>query len=89
METTGQHAVDTAPPGEALDKFYRDLMHELSAWMGRATASPQGVPIVVKRVALEHGIASAERLPLPRLSRAQEAALGIGRAGDDPRRWGR
>jgi hypothetical protein len=47
-------------------------MHAFEAWMEpKRRPTPQGAPVVVKRVAIEHGIERAERLPLPRLSRSQ------------------
>ncbi len=44
-----------------------------------AVVQPSALPAVVKRVALAHGIAAADFVPLPRLNRAELAALG--RAG--------
>lgn len=59
------------PVAEALARFYRDVIDALDAHMQRRTATAQGAPAAVKRVALEHGIEVATRLPLPRLSRAE------------------
>ena len=55
----------------ALDQFYRDLLFELGEFVQRRTATAVGAAVVVKRVAVAHGIEVAGRLPLPRLSRAE------------------
>lgn len=79
---------ETAPgcTSAALEAFYRDLQYELGEWMRRSSSRPRGAAVVVKRVAQAHGIELAESLPIPRLNRAEEAALGIGRAPLDRRR---
>ena len=59
------------PVKEALERFYRDVIHALDTHMQRRTATAQGAPTAVKRVALEYGLEIADRLPLPRLSRAE------------------
>jgi hypothetical protein len=60
------------PVKEALERFYRDVIAALDVHMQRRTATAQGSPTVVKRVALAHGLDEVvERLPLPRLSRAE------------------
>ncbi|MGA8725451.1 MAG: hypothetical protein WB565_10440 [Acidimicrobiales bacterium] len=68
---------------EALDRFYRDLLWELEVFGRRRSATALGAAVVVKRVALAHGIAVAERLPLPRLNRAEleERAEAAWRSG--------
>ena len=58
-------------PSAALDAFYRDLLHELGEFARRPSATAIGAAVVAKRVALTYGIGSAERLPLPRFSRAE------------------
>ena len=63
-------------PNEALEAFYRDLIWELDQFIQRRTSTATGAAVVVKRVALVHGIEVAQRLPLPRLSRAEERARG-------------
>ena len=61
-----------------VDRFYRDVLHELGELAQRG-GTATGAAVVVKRVALTHGVASAEHSPLPRLNRAELAELG--RAG--------
>lgn len=58
------------------DAFYRDLMDALAEWQRRPEATSRGCVTVVKRVAQAHGIALADRLPLPRLSRKQMDQVG-------------
>ena len=65
------------PPNDAqraLDRFYRDLLHELGLFGMRPTATALGAAVVAKRVAKQHGISAADRLPLPRLSRGEREA---------------
>jgi len=54
-----------------LERFYRDLLYELGEFGRRPSATALGAAVVVKRVAVVHGIEVAERLPLPRLNRAE------------------
>jgi hypothetical protein len=54
-----------------LDRFYADVLHELGEFARRPKSTAIGAAVVVKRVALVHGIQSAERLPLPRFNRAE------------------
>ena len=56
---------------EALEAFYRDVLHELGEFARRPSATAIGAAVVVKRVARVHGIEVAERLPLPRFNRAE------------------
>jgi hypothetical protein len=56
---------------ENLDRFYADLLHELGEFARRPTATAIGAAVVVKRVAQAHGVQMADRLPLPRFSRAE------------------
>ena len=56
--------------------FYRDLLQALDDWQRRKEATPRGAVSVVKRVALEHGVPLADRLPLPRLNRTEMDELG-------------
>jgi hypothetical protein len=58
-------------PTELLERFYRDLLHELAEFGQRRTATALGAAVVAKRVAVAYGIEGASRLPLPRLSRAE------------------
>lgn len=60
-----------APVSENLDRFYADLLHELGEFARRSTATAIGAAVVVKRVAQAHGVKMADRLPLPRFSRAE------------------
>ncbi len=53
------------------DAFYRDLLYELGEFARRPSATAIGAAVVVKRVAIAHGISSAEELPLPRFNRAE------------------
>lgn len=68
---------DTMDPGPSaeLEAFYRDLLWELGEFARRKSATAVGASIVVKRVALAHGIEVAERLPLPRLTRKEFEGL--------------
>lgn len=56
---------------ELLDAFYRDLLWELGEFARRPSATAIGAAAVVKRVAKAHGIEVADRLPLPRFTRAE------------------
>jgi hypothetical protein len=56
---------------ELLERFYRDLLYELGVFAQRRTATAVGAAVVAKRVAVAYGIEAANRLPLPRLSRAE------------------
>lgn len=58
-------------PTAQLNRFYADLLHELGEFARRPSATAIGAAVVVKRVAQAHGVESAERLPLPRLNRAE------------------
>ena len=55
----------------AVDSFYRDVLHELGEFARRPSATAIGAAVVVKRVAMAHGVQVAERVPLPRFSRAE------------------
>ena len=68
---------------ETLEAFYSDLLHELDEFGRRKSATALGAAVVVKRVGLAYGIQAAERLPLPRLNRAEleERAEGEWRRG--------
>ena len=59
-----------------VDRFYADVLWELGE-LARLGGSAVGSAAVVKRVALAHGVAAAERLPLPRLTRSQQQAFGV------------
>ena len=58
-----------------IDRFYSDLLHELGC-LAVSGGSAAGAAAVAKRVALQHGIRVAERIPLPRLNRAELERLG-------------
>lgn len=60
---------------EALERFYRDVLHALDELMQQDNRTVQGVGVMLKRVALEHGITAAQRIALPRLSRAAFGAV--------------
>lgn len=62
---------DIPDQSTTLDAFYRELLHELGEFARRPSATAIGAAVVAKRVALSHGIASAERLALPRFNRAE------------------
>ncbi len=67
---------------DALDRFYSDLLNELGLFGLRRTATALGAAVVVKRVARAHGIAGAERLPLP-ASRGLNVKTGASRIGSN------
>jgi hypothetical protein len=56
---------------DALEAFYSDLLHELTEFMQTRRPTVTGFGTVIKRVARAHGIGLADKLPLPRYSRAQ------------------
>lgn len=56
---------------DRLEAFYRDLLHELGEFARRPSATAIGAAVVVKRVALAYDVDAAQRLPLPRFSRAE------------------
>jgi hypothetical protein len=58
------------------EAFYRDVFHELDEFIHRRTATAAGAAVAVKRVAMAHGLEVADRLPLPRLNRAELAERG-------------
>jgi hypothetical protein len=62
---------EIAGPGELLERFYADVLHELDEFGRRPSATALGAAVVVKRVAQAYGVAIADRLPLPRLNRAE------------------
>jgi hypothetical protein len=64
-----------------LEEFYRDVLFALGEHARRRGATAHGAATVVKRVAREHGLAIAERLPLPRLTRAELDELGASNSG--------
>lgn len=65
----------------ALERFYRDVIFELGEFAQRRKSTAQGAAVVVKRVALAHGIPGAAELPLPRLTRAELEERGGPRGG--------
>jgi hypothetical protein len=73
---------DGDAPATALDVagFYRDLLWELGEHAQRG-GTAIGAAVVAKRVARKFGIDVAERLPLPRLTRAEESSVRDSREG--------
>lgn len=67
----------------ALERFYADLLWELDLFVRRPAATATGAAVVVKRVALAHGVRVAELLPLPRLTREEREQRAW--AGRQPR----
>jgi hypothetical protein len=63
------------------ERFYRDVLWALGEHARRKGATAQGAAVVVKRIAKEHGLAIADRVPLPRLSRSQLAEQGRSNSG--------
>ena len=59
------------------EKSYRNVLHALGEHARRRGATAQGAAAVAKRVAREHGLEIAERLPLPRLTRAEREDAGL------------
>ena len=59
------------------EMFYRDVLHALGEHARRRSATAHGAAAVAKRVAREHGLEIAERLPLPRLTRAEREDAGL------------
>jgi hypothetical protein len=70
----------TLVPLVEVEQFYRDMLSALGEHAQRPRATAQGAAAVAKRVAREHGLEIAERLPLPRLTRAEQDEQGIGRS---------
>lgn len=75
---SGAHA---APSSLDPEQFYRDVLWALGEHAMRKGATAQGAAVVAKRVAKEHGLEIADRLPLPRLSRSQLEEQGRSRSG--------
>lgn len=57
------------------ERFYSDLVFELGEH-ARSGGTAIGAAVVAKRVALAHGVAAADRVPLPRMNRAELADAG-------------
>jgi hypothetical protein len=55
----------------ALEAFYASLLHEVEEFVRRPSTNHHGAAVVLKRVAKVHGGEIADRLPLPRSSRAE------------------
>jgi hypothetical protein len=60
---------------EALSEFYRAAVWALSEHV-RSSRTAVGFGVVLKRLAVERGVTAAAQVPLPRLSRAEERAVG-------------
>lgn len=61
---------------EPLERFYADVVWELGIFIRGPRPTAAGAAVVVKRVALAHGVQLADDLPLPRLTRGErERAL--------------
>jgi hypothetical protein len=67
-DTSGVLLMDSR---SGLERFYSDLLYELGEFARRPSATAIGAAVVVKRVAKAHGVEVAERLPLPRFTRAE------------------
>lgn len=57
-----------------VNRFYKDLLHELGVHAGRG-GTAFGSAAVVKRVAKDYGLAVADQVGLPRPTRAERADL--------------
>jgi hypothetical protein len=57
--------------GGSLEKFYVDFWHELDEFIHGRKPTAAGSAVILKRVALAHGIRVANDLPLPRLTRGE------------------
>jgi hypothetical protein len=57
-----------------IERFYADVLEALGTHALKG-GSPFGAAVVVKRVAKAHGLAVADRLPLPRATRAEREDL--------------
>ena len=62
-----------------VDRFYGDIMHALEAHALRG-GTAFGAAVVVKRVGKEYGLAVADRLPLPRPTRAERVQIAWDRS---------
>ncbi|HXY46133.1 MAG TPA: hypothetical protein VEH29_18245 [Acidimicrobiales bacterium] len=56
---------------DPLERFYRDVLHELGRHARRRDSTVYGFGVVVKRLAQEYGLDVAEVLPLPRPTRSE------------------
>jgi hypothetical protein len=70
LEDAALSNIDTSQVAAMAEAFYRDVLHELGEHARRG-GSAFGAAVVAKRVARAHGLAAAERLPLPRPTRAE------------------
>jgi len=74
---------------ELLERFYRDLLHELGEFAQRRTATAVGAAVVAKRVAVAYGIEVAQRLPPSHALPVQSGTNGLrtfgGQASESPR----
>ena len=59
---------------QAVGDFYRDVLWALGE-LAQAGGTAEGAAVVVRRVAREYGVQEAERVPLPRLTRAERDDL--------------
>lgn len=57
-----------------VDRFYADLLDALGKHALKG-GTAIGAPVVLKRVALSHGLEVADRLPLPRPTRHEREEL--------------
>lgn len=57
-----------------VNRFYKDLLHELGVHAGRG-GTAFGAAAIVKRVAKEYGLAVADQVGLPRPTRAEQREL--------------
>ena len=61
----------------ALNNFYADCLYALGEHARNKRATANGAPLVLKRVAQEWGLAAAEQMVLPRLTREAVAEREI------------
>lgn len=66
-------------PLSQVEQFYRDVLHALGEHARRRGATAQGAAAVAKRVAKDYGLPVADRLPLPRLTRAEREDADLAR----------
>jgi len=76
VDTATYSKVATAMSNVDIDAFYLELVHELAEF-ARKGGTGIGAAAVVKRVALAFGVTAAEWVPVPRLTRAEQAELGV------------
>lgn len=68
-------AVEAAGVEDRLGRCYSELLFELGEHARRG-GTAVGAAVVARRVVRSHGVEASERLPLPRLTRAERGELG-------------